>query len=133
MKIVIKHTTPPMVTSFGPMVDFDLEEIVASKCLTIKASKKGKTRVHTSLKSGEAMKSVDWEMEGFKTHPTTEQNMWTGQLYTSHYFKILKNQSHDSYQDYIKAIAKKFCEQRHLDDKIDILTINFIDHRVVWK
>ena len=122
-----------MMNSFAPMADFDLNKIVEEKKVTIRVSNQTKTRLNTSLKVGEAMKAVNWEMEGFKTHEAQTHSMWTGNVSSAYYFKNSKLQSYYEYLEYIKAIVKKFCDDRKLSDKIDILTVEFIDRNVVWK
>ena len=92
-----------------------------------------KTRLATTIQFGSARNGVNWEIDGFQTFKEKSHNMWTYDVEESNYFKLMKSQSYDAYLKYIEAIAKKFCQQMRIYDKIDILTVEFIDNKVVWK
>lgn len=84
-----------------------VKRVVNAGKIQVKVSNQTKTRLRVFMYLQGDGFNANWEMEGFKTHASTEMNYFTYKNVTSHYFKVMKAQKLPQLEQYITAIVNK--------------------------
>ena len=128
MEIRITEVEPPMFSEFTMFAEIKASELLEKKELTIIAQQHTKTRIHTSVKFGNACCGINWTVAGFRTHEERELNMFSGVVSYPNYFIRSKVQNKEVYLKYIAKLLKVYCEKL----QIDVLKVTFIDRYKQW-
>ncbi len=78
-----------------------------------------KTRVATTLYVPGFRFGIDIEVKGIMTHEESEMDFLSGGVITVHFFKILKAQKIEKFEEYISTIASQY-----IDDNIELRVYN---------
>jgi len=107
MKVNLIEVERPMFKSFTLFADPNLSLLKEKKVIRVSAYNITKTRVSTDISFGNYCTKVNLPILGFKTHESTEYNMFSGRQTTSNYFVKSKKQSFEMYKEYVKEVVTK--------------------------
>lgn len=106
MKINLVEVPTPMCSEFTMFAKIDKEKLKKEKTVRVIASHQTKTRICTTLQIGQARNKVNFAIEGFKTHESSEYSHFTGETNVSNYFVKSKKQGLESYKEYVKEVVE---------------------------
>lgn len=107
MKIEIVEVEEPICRSYGMFYDISKDEIQKTGVVRVVPEYITKTRIHTSLLVGQAMKGINLEVDGIKTHRSVETG-WYPCHYEDvrHYFVKSKKQDFETYKKYVQEVVR---------------------------
>ena len=105
MEIEIVGVEKPMVRSYGLFSEINPSKIIEDGKVRVIPELVTKTRIHTSLFVGNAMKGINMEVDGIKTFRNVECNHFTNDIEEQHYFVKSKKQDYGVYKRYVQEVV----------------------------
>tara|TARA_Y100000004_G_scaffold197105_1_gene269772 strand:+ start:6039 stop:6431 length:393 start_codon:yes stop_codon:yes gene_type:complete len=107
MQIEIIGNLAPIGRSYAIFNDLDPKKIMEEGRVRVIPEYVTKTRIHTGLFDGQAMKGINFEVDGIKTHAAREWNALHNETYESNYFVKSKKQDYEVYKKYVEEVTRK--------------------------
>ena len=127
MEIEIIDVGSPMSRSYGLFSEINPSQIIEKGKVRVVPSLVTKTRIHTSLYDGNAMKGINMEVDGIKTYRKIEYNQFHDQGEEVHLFVKSKKQGYETYKKYVREVVKEAMSL--LGVEMDKLTVEL----EIWK
>ena len=109
MEIEIVEVEKPPYRSYGMFSEISKDEIQKAGVVRVVPEYITKTRIRTSLLVGQAIKGINLQVDGIKTHRSVESSYpfgTAGQQEEKHYFVKSKAQGYDKYKVYVEEVVK---------------------------
>ena len=107
MEIEIINVGSPMSRSYGLFSEINPSKIIEDGKVRVVPSLVTKTRIHTSIYDGNAMKGINMEVDGIKTYRKIEYNQFHTQGEEVHLFVKSKKQDYETYKKYVREVVKE--------------------------
>ena len=111
MNIIIKEVPSPSSYSYTLFADPDFNLLKETKTVRVKPMFRTKTRISTSLQFGQFNNTVNFDIEGFKTHNENSINMMTSERENKFFFVVSKKQNLEAYKEYVKKVVERAITQ----------------------
>tara|TARA_B100000282_G_C31628857_1_gene442882 strand:+ start:157 stop:564 length:408 start_codon:yes stop_codon:yes gene_type:complete len=105
MKIEFVEVQKPKCRSYGLFDEINPAKIIEDGKVSVIPEFVTKTRIHTSLFDGRAMKGINMEVDGIKTHRHVEYNHFHNQRQVQHLFVKSKKQDYEVYKRYVEGVV----------------------------
>jgi hypothetical protein len=107
MEVEIKEVGRPMGRSFGMFAELNKEKITEEGKIRVVAELVTKTRIHTALYDGCAIKGINHAVDGIKTHREERRSHFDGGSETLNYFVKSKKQDYEVYKRYVEIVVNE--------------------------
>ena len=122
MNIILKEVPSPSSYSYTLFSEPDFNLLKETKTVRVKPTFRTKTRISTSLQFGQFNNTVNFPIDGFKTHNEISHSFLSGDREVKDYFVVSKKQNLEAYKEYVKKVVEKVIKNYfHLE--MDEITI----------
>jgi len=122
MNIIIKEVATPNTSSYTLFAEPDFKLLKETKTIRVSSYFVTKTRVSTAIQFGQFRNTVNFAIDGFKTHEQIKTNFFEGKTEKLNYFVVSKKQNFEAYKEYVtKLVEKVVTDYFHL--QLDEITV----------
>ena len=107
MEIKIIGNLAPIGRSYGIFNELDPKRIMEKGSIRVIPEFMTKTRIHTAIFDGQAMKGINFTVDGIKTHTEYGSNPLHNTWESLNYFVKSKKQDYEVYKKYVEEVTRE--------------------------